>query len=70
MELVIQNYLPMKNIDLWKEDPEQFIEHEDEHYFISDYDIDSECNLSFLSYQLLDKLLYNFYRTCYPHITE
>jgi hypothetical protein len=48
-------------LKVWKEEPEQFIELEDENCFISEYDLDSECSMTLLSYQLLEKLIASFY---------
>lgn len=50
---------------MWRDEPEQFIEIEDDNYFIFEYDLDSECSTSLLAYQLLEKIIYAFYNTCY-----
>lgn len=70
MKLVIQSYLPMQTHTLWQKRPEQFIELEDENYFLSEYDLDAGCSLNLLSYQLLEKLISSFYTSCYPYLVE
>lgn len=55
---------------MWKDEPESFIENEDENYFISEYDLDSECSTSLLAFQFLEKLISAFYNTCYQYISE
>lgn len=38
--------------------------------FISEYDLDSECQINLIAYQFLEKLVYSFYDTCFKYISE
>jgi hypothetical protein len=62
------NYLPLQNVEQWKNEPENFIEQEDDHYLMLEYDMDPEMTLSLLSFQLIDKLIEKFYSTTYTFI--
>jgi len=44
------NYLPLQNIQMWKEEPENFIEQEDDNYLMLEYDMDPEMTISLLSF--------------------
>ena len=70
LKLVVQNYLPLRNVDLWKSDPENYIEHEDELYYMLEYDMDAECTMSLLAYQFLEKIVQKFYEPCLPMIHD
>lgn len=50
LKLVFQHYLPLQSTNMWRDEPEQFIEIEDDNYFIFEYDLDSECSTSLLAY--------------------
>ncbi len=51
IKLVYQYYLPLQdNAASWKNDPESFIELEDENYFISEFDLDAGCTVNLLGY--------------------
>ena len=45
---------------MWKDDPEGFIETEDEAPFARDYYVETESNLNFLAYLLVQKLFSKF----------
>lgn len=59
-----------ENVQLWRNDPESFIDVEDESYFISEYDLDAGCATNLLAYQVLEKLFSCFYNTCYSFVNE
>lgn len=59
-----------ENISLWQSEPETFIELEDESHFISEFDLDSATTINALAYQVVEKLLSNFYQACYSLINE
>ena len=63
-------FLPTINIDMWQKDPEYFIEHEDENYFLLEYDLDSECSMNLLAQQLIEKIMQKFYHSVFPFIKE
>ena len=44
------NYLPLTSLEQWKEEPEAFIEQEDDNYLMLEYDMDPEMSLSLLSF--------------------
>jgi hypothetical protein len=48
--LIFQNYLPLTSLNQWVEEPENFIESEDENYLMREYDMDSEMTISLLSF--------------------
>ena len=50
------------------EEPESFIEQEDDNYLMLEYDMDTEMTISLLSFQLIDKLIEKFYHTTFPFI--
>ena len=68
IQLLFQKYLPLQNVEQWKEEPESFIEQEDYNYLMLEYDMDAEMTLSLLSFQLIDKLIEKFYTTTFPFI--
>lgn len=71
LKLIVQNYLPMReNVSLWHSEPDTFIELENESYFISEFDLDSATPINALAYQVIEKLLSNFYPSCYSLINE
>lgn len=55
-------------MEQWEEEPESFIEQEDDNYLMLEYDMDAEMTLSLLSFQLIDKLIEKFYTTTFPFI--
>ena len=50
---------------MWQSEPETFIELENESYFITEFDLDSGTTINALAYQVVEKLLSNFYPSCY-----
>jgi hypothetical protein len=68
IELLFQNFLPLESVDQWMQEPESFIENEDENYLMLEYDMDCEMTISLLSFQLIDKLIEKFYVTTFPFI--
>jgi hypothetical protein len=46
-----------ENINSWQNDPESFIELEDENNFINEFDLDSACSINFLAHMLIEKLI-------------
>jgi hypothetical protein len=68
IQLLCMRYLPLRNVDLWKYEPENFIEQEDDNYLMLEYDMDPEMTVSLLSFQLIDKLIEKFYVTTFPFI--
>ena len=69
IELLFRNYLPLKNVEeTWIQEPETFIEQEDDNYLMLEYDMDPEMTVSLLSFQLIDKLIEKFYNTTFPFI--
>ena len=59
-----------ENINSWQNDPESFIELEDENNFINEFDLDSACSINFLAHMLIEKLISQMYPTCYPFIKD
>ena len=43
---------------------------EDENYFLSEFDLDHGCSTNLLAYQLLEKLVFQLYSTCYAYIKD
>lgn len=62
------NYLPLTSLNHWRDEPENFIEQEDDNYLMLEYDMEPEMSLSLLSFQLIDKIIEKFYSTCFPFI--
>lgn len=62
------NYLPLNNLNQWRDEPENFIEQEDDNYLMLEYDMEPEMSVSLLSFQLIDKIIEKFYSTCFPFI--
>jgi len=71
----------MTQFDLWGSDPESFIEHgkslefillfvEDENFFVSEFDVDSEYPVTLLAYITIEKLLEHFFDPCISVIKE
>ena len=50
LNLITTKFLPFKDLDLWRDQPETFIEMETESIFINELDYNSEQSLRFLSY--------------------
>ena len=44
------NYLPLISLEQWQEEPEAFIEQEDDNYLMLEYDMEPEMSLSLLSF--------------------
>ena len=68
IQLLTLNYLPLSDVDMWRYEPESFIDQEDDNYLMLEYDMDAEMSLSLLSFQLIDKLIEKFYTTTFPFI--
>lgn len=66
--MLMMNYLPLQGIQMWRDEPENFIEQEDDNYLMLEYDMDPEMTISLLSFQLIDKLIEKFYNTTFPFI--
>lgn len=61
IQLLFTNYLPLQNLNQWCEEPENFIEQEDDNYLMLEYDMEPEMTVSLLSFQLIDKIIEKFY---------
>ena len=57
LNLLIGKYLKLDSLDLWQDDPEQFIEIEDESIFLRESQINRDQSYSVLSYAVAYKLL-------------
>lgn len=68
-DLIVSRYLPLKEISLWKSDPEAFIEQEDDS-FGHEFDTDLDSSLSFLAYSVLEQLLQNFPSVCEKQVKK
>lgn len=44
------NYLPLLNLNQWRDEPENFIEQEDDNYLMLEYDMEPEMSVSLLSF--------------------
>lgn len=69
MQLITQRFLSQVDLSSWQNDPEYFIEHEDEQ-FLLEYDLQDDCSINLLAQHLIEKLLQKFYNICYPFIQE
>ena len=69
MELVTHRFLSQVDLKSWSNDPEYFIENEDEH-FLLEYDLEADCSINLLALHLIEKILQQFYSTCYPFVQE
>lgn len=68
IQLLYAHYLPLQSVEQWREEPEAFIEHEDDSYLMLEYEMDAEMTTNLLAFHLVDKLIENFYQTCFPFI--
>lgn len=50
IQLLYMNYLPLQNLDMWRDEPENFIEQEDDNYLMLEYDMEPEMSVSLLSF--------------------
>ena len=69
LELITHKFLSQVDLSSWQNDPEYFIENEDEQ-FLLEYDLQEDCSINLLAQHLIEKLLQNFYSICYPFIQE
>ena len=56
LDLLVGKYLQLRSFDIWVDDPESFIEIEDELQFMRDSNINSDCNYNLLAYAVCSKL--------------
>ncbi len=70
LQLVFTEYLPFSDLSQWEEDPEGFIENEDDSCFVSEYDLTSEGSLTSLASTFIEKLLEYFDNSCIEYICE
>jgi hypothetical protein len=56
LELVTHRFLSQLELESWQNDPEYFIENEDEH-FLLEYDLEADCSINLLALHLIEKLL-------------
>ena len=70
IQLLYSNYLPLQTTEQWEYEPETFIEQEDDSYLnpVLEYEMDKGMTQQQLAYHLIDKLIENFYQTCFPFI--
>lgn len=68
-DLIVSRYLPIKSIDSWVNDPEGFIEQEDDN-FIHEFESDKESSISYLAYSILEQLLTHFPVVCAKQIKK
>jgi hypothetical protein len=66
MNLLAGKYLSVSCLDIWENDPEQFIENEDENTFIRESQIIRESNYNVLAYAIWNRLLEYFSDTAQP----
>lgn len=64
LKLLIEKYLPLRDLDLWEQSPGEFIENYDETAILNDYDIEAQCQSQLLAFVLCEKLVQNFYKPC------
>ena len=68
-DLIVSRYLPIKSIELWNSDPEAFIEQEDD-TFVHEFESDRESSMSYLAFNILEKLLNLFPVVCAKRIKK
>jgi hypothetical protein len=68
-DLVVSRYLPIKSMDGWVNDPEGFIEQEDDN-FIHEFESDRESSITYLAYSILEQLLTRFPIICAKQIKK
>jgi len=74
LNLLAGKYLKLDSLNLWEEDPENFIEIEDELQYIRESNIEADCSYNFLAYVLCNRILEYFKESSQPwlanHITH
>jgi hypothetical protein len=68
-DLMVSNYLLINLLPLWRENPESFIELEDD-VFSNEFDLDIENSLNYLTYIMLEQMTFNFTPYCLKQIQK
>ena len=70
LDLLAGKYLKLSSIELWENDPENFIEVEDELQYIRESHINHDCAYNFLAYVLCNRILEYFQELSHPWLAN
>ncbi len=68
--MLFQKYLPLSSLDQWQQEPESFIELEDDNYLMLEFDMDPDMTLSLPPFHAIAQPNRKVYYTAFPTTGE